>query len=104
MIEYFSAALMLVGATFILISSFGLLRFKTLNNKIQASGITSSFGLPVMIIGLWIFHPPAGGFCFALLLCNILVSPLSSHLLAKAGISQKKIKLAEGSHQEDHHE
>ncbi len=86
-LEYIGAILMLLGAFFLLISSYGLFKFKSLNNKIQASGIDSSFAIPLMLVGLWVFHPPAGGLCFTLLIFDLVVSPLGSHFLAKAGSS-----------------
>ncbi|MDX2469343.1 MAG: monovalent cation/H(+) antiporter subunit G [SAR324 cluster bacterium] len=84
-LEYLGATLMLLGAAILAISSFGLFKFQSLNNKIQAGGIASSIALPLMLVGLSVVHPPAGGLCFTLLVFDLFVSPLASHLLAKAG-------------------
>ncbi|WP_339900609.1 monovalent cation/H(+) antiporter subunit G [Paraglaciecola polaris] len=84
-----SSGLCLSIGSFVCISGgIGILRFPDFYTRLHAVGITDSLGTAMILIGLMLHSP--NFFVFAklvmILLLTLLISPTTSHVLAKAAL------------------
>lgn len=79
-------ALMLVGAVFLLIAAIGVLRLPDLLLRLQAAGKVGTFGGGLMLAGAALFFGEVGVAVrfFVILVLFIGLTPIVSHLLARA--------------------
>jgi multicomponent Na+:H+ antiporter subunit G len=82
--------LMAVGCTFVIIGTVGMLRFRDLYSRLQASGVADNAGLALLLIGLTAY----GGWSrhdwglLALLALLLLTNPIATHSIAKSAFTQ----------------
>ena len=74
-----TAALILVGAVFVLAAALGLNRFPDLYSRMHAASKAGTVGSALMLIAVGILARSLAGFFFF-----VLTAPVSAHLLAKA--------------------
>ncbi|MBC7281139.1 monovalent cation/H(+) antiporter subunit G [Hoeflea sp.] len=85
-ITLISAALLLIGSSFTLVASIGLLRLPDLYTRMHAASKAGTMGSCLMLIALAIHSADIGTMSRALagVVFILLTAPVSSHLLAKA--------------------
>ena len=90
MLNVLSALFGLAGLFFCGVSIIGVYRYKDFYNKIHASGVAESFGIPLIIISISI-----GSLCFKTLLLipfMLFISPTTTYLLAHKHKTQEEGK------------
>lgn len=82
-----SSFLLLLGATCCLIGSVGVYRFKGLLPKVHAASISSSLGLPLMLLGASLHLGTVTAFFKAasIIVLLYLSAPVVGHLLGLIG-------------------
>jgi multicomponent K+:H+ antiporter subunit G len=92
-LEAVIAAAIIVGASFVFVGSFGLLRLQDLYCRLHAPTKATTLGLGAMLLGSVLFFSTLEG---DLSLHEVLVSvflfltaPASAHMLARAGLHQR---------------
>lgn len=89
-IEWLVSALLLIGATFTLIGSFGLARLPDFFMRLHGPTKATTLGVGSMIVGSMIFFSTRGNdlslheLLIALFL--FLTAPVSAHIVAKAAL------------------
>ena len=83
--------LMGLGACFVLIGSIGLLRFRDIYSKLQASGVSDNAGLGLILVGLvlhsgWNRHDIT---LVLLLLLMVITNPIVTHSVARSAFVQR---------------
>jgi len=79
-----------IGCAFVIIGTVGMMRFRDLYSRLQASGVADNAGLGLVLIGL-IVH---GGWSsldwglLALLALLLLTNPIATHSIAKSAFTQ----------------
>ena len=91
-IAYFSLGLIVLGSLFIISGIVGIIRFKDFFARIHANGIIESCGIPILLIGVALQQHEGENAIkmIGLALIILIVSPLNTHILAKAAFSQIK--------------
>jgi multicomponent Na+:H+ antiporter subunit G len=79
-----------IGAVFVLIGTLGILRFRDVYSRLQASGVSDNVGTALILIGLvvsggWDPHDAALLFLLFLLL---LTNPVATHSIAKSAFTR----------------
>jgi multicomponent Na+:H+ antiporter subunit G len=82
--------LIALGICFVLIGSVGLLRFRDVYSRLQASGVSDNAGLGLVLLGLilhsgWNRHDPA---LLLLLLLVLITNPIVTHSIARSAFVQ----------------
>ncbi|MFC2105981.1 monovalent cation/H(+) antiporter subunit G [Candidatus Bipolaricaulota bacterium] len=83
--------LMGVGVGFVLVGSLGMLRFRDVYSRLQASGVADNAGLGLILIGL-ILHSGWGRHDITLLLLLLLMlvtNPIVTHSVARSAFVQR---------------
>jgi len=93
-----SLALMALGTAFVCIGTLGILRFRDVYSRLQASGVSDNAGLSLILIGLivhngWDRHDLTLLFLLFLLL---LTNPIVTHSIAKSAFTQRHAGDREG--------
>lgn len=83
--EVFSAAVMLLGAVVVLIAMVGVVRFPDLFCRAHALGKGLTFGLMLILLGLWLEPDThvSGLKIVAAIIFQFLTLPVAGHLLAR---------------------
>jgi len=79
-----------IGAAFVAIGTFGILRFKDVYSRLQASGVSDTVGTSLILIALivhggWQSHDATLLF---LLLLLVLTNPIATHSIAKSAFTR----------------
>jgi multicomponent Na+:H+ antiporter subunit G len=84
--EILSGALLLVGATFILLAAVGVLRMPDVFTRMQAATKAASLGAGCMLLGVAVFFAQLDVTMRALLIIAFvfLTAPVSAHMVARA--------------------
>ncbi|MDF2965353.1 MAG: hypothetical protein K0Q51_741 [Rickettsiaceae bacterium] len=79
-------SLMLAGALLIISALLGIIRFPDFYTRAHASGISDSFGIPLLLIGLAFLQPELISSLKLILLAIIIfiICPGSTHALVKS--------------------
>lgn len=85
-----SYVIMGLGASFVLIGSLGMLRFRDIYSRLQASGVSDNAGLGLILIGLivhsgWDRHDIT---LLLLLLILLITNPIVTHSVARSAFVQ----------------
>ncbi|MCK4571251.1 monovalent cation/H(+) antiporter subunit G [Candidatus Bipolaricaulota bacterium] len=80
-----------VGVGFVLIGSLGMLRFRDIYSRLQASGVSDNAGLGLILIGLilhsgWDRHDVT---LVLLLLLMLITNPIVTHSVARSAFVQR---------------
>lgn len=80
-----------VGVGFVLIGSLGMLRFRDIYSRLQASGVSDNAGLGLILIGLilhsgWDRHDVT---LLLLLLLMLITNPIVTHSVARSAFVQE---------------
>ena len=86
----FSYIIMGVGVGFVLIGSLGMLRFRDIYSRLQASGVSDNAGLGLILIGLivhsgWDRHDIT---LLLLLFIMLITNPIVTHSVARSAFVQ----------------
>ncbi len=82
--------LIVLGVAFVYIGSVGLLRFRDVYSRLQASGVSDNAGLGLILIGLilrsgWNRHDAV---LLVLLLLLLITNPIVTHSVARSAFVQ----------------
>ena len=80
-----------LGLTFVLIGTVGILRFRDVYSRLQASGVSDNAGLGLILIGLtvhggWERHDAA---LLLLLLLLLITNPIATHSIARSAFVRR---------------
>jgi len=80
-----------LGLAFVLVGTIGILRFRDVYSRLQASGVSDNAGLGLVLIGLvvhggWERHDAALLLLFFLLL---LTNPIATHSIARSAFVRR---------------
>ena len=86
-----STILMGLGLLFLTIGTVGILRFRDIYSRLQASGVSDNAGLGLLLLGLIAIGGLEGrdlalGFLLVLLL---VTNPIATHSIAKSAFTQR---------------
>lgn len=84
--EWLAAALVVVGAAFMLLAAIGLCRFPDLFTRMQAAAKAGTLGLACVMLGVLVNSRQLGVSTHALLIVGfvVLTSPVAAHRIARA--------------------
>lgn len=79
-----------IGVTFVLVGSLGMLRFRDIYSRLQASGVADNAGLGLILIGLivhsgWDRHDIT---LLLLLFIMLITNPIVTHSVARSAFVQ----------------
>ncbi len=80
-----------IGAGFVLIGTVGILRFRDLYSRLQASGVSDNAGVGLILLGLIVrggFEPIDLTLGFLLLLL-VITNPIVTHAIAKSAFVKR---------------
>jgi len=85
-----STVLALIGVAFVAIGTVGILRFRDIYSRLQASGVADTFGTSLILIGLIVHNGWQSRDAALLLLLAFLVltSPIVTHSIAKSAFTR----------------
>jgi len=80
-----------LGAAFVLIGSVGIVRFRDVYSRLQASGVSDNAGLGLILVGAvlhggWQSHDVA---LLLLLVLILLTNPIVTHSIARSAFVQQ---------------
>ncbi len=80
-----------IGTGFVLIGTLGILRFRDLYSRLQASGVSDNAGVGLIIVGLIVYsgRNPIDMTLVLLLLLLLITNPLVTHAIAKSAFVQR---------------
>lgn len=84
-------AVIALGLAFVLIGTVGVLRFRDVYSRLQASGVSDNAGLGLVLAGLavhggWDRHDAA---LLLLLLLLLLTNPIATHSIARSAFVRR---------------
>ncbi len=84
-------ALAAAGAVFVIIGTIGILRFRDVYSRLQASGVSDNAGLGLILIALVVFAGwQASDWRLLLLLLLLLITnPIATHSIAKSAFTSR---------------
>lgn len=87
--DYLAGVLLVIGATFALIASIGILRLPDVYSRMHAASKAGTLGSGVMLIALAVFSGDLGTVTRALagVVFFLLTAPVAAHLVARAAHS-----------------
>lgn len=93
--EILSLFFLLVGTIFVIIAGIGILRMPDLFLRMSMTTKASTFGVGSMAIATMIFFDGVANTtqAAAILLFVLLTSPISAHMIGRAGYLDKDVKL-----------
>lgn len=102
MTEILAIVFALLGVFFMIVGSFGLVRLPDLYTRMSATAKTSTIGVSMFMLATAVYFEDTGvtGRVLAVIVFIFLTSPISSHLIARAGYLDG-VKLWEGSVRDD---
>ncbi len=86
-----AVVLMAVGVGFVFVGSLGMLRFRDVYSRLQASGVSDNAGLGLILLGLilhsgWDRHDIT---LVLLLLLMLITNPIVTHSVARSAFVQR---------------
>ena len=84
-------ALMALGLVFVFTGTLGILRFRDVYSRLQASGVSDNAGLGLVLVGLvlvkgWQAHDAA---LLLLLLLLLITNPIATHSIARSAFVRR---------------
>lgn len=88
--EFIAGVFMLLGATFVLLSSIGLLKFPDIFMRMSATTKTATFGAGLLLLGTVSFFQDIGvtSRAIIIILFLFLTAPVAAHLIGRAAYHQ----------------
>lgn len=92
--DIFICIMLITGSTLMLFASLGLLRFCDALCRAHALAKATSFGICLMLVGLWIAQGnEIAGLKLLLVICFLLLTiPLASHLVCLLSYRQQQVQ------------
>ena len=86
-------ALAACGACLVAIGTFGIMRFRDVYSRLQASGVSDNAGLALVLVGLIVYKgwTPTDWSLLFLLLLMLITNPIATHSIAKSAFVQRHI-------------
>ena len=84
-------ALLSLGLMFVLIGTLGILRFRDIYSRLQASGVSDNAGVGLILLALMVEHglDRFGLLLLVLLILILLTNPIVTHSIAKSAFMQR---------------
>ena len=79
------------GAVLVAVGTFGIVRFRDVYSRLQASGVSDNAGLALVLLGA-ILHEgwaPTDWTLLFLLLLMLITNPIATHSIAKSAFVQR---------------
>ena len=97
-----TAALLVVGATFVLLAAVGVVRMPDVFTRMQAATKASSLGVICLLIGVAVFFGQLDVTVRAVLIVGFifLTAPVSAHMVVRAAYASG-VPLWEGTHRDE---
>lgn len=91
MINGAAYALAAAGAVFVVIGTIGILRFKDVYSRLQASGVSDNAGLGLILVALVVFAgwQSSDWRVLLLLLLLLITNPIATHSIAKSAFTSR---------------
>jgi multicomponent Na+:H+ antiporter subunit G len=85
-----SIVLSSIGAAFVAIGTLGILRFRDVYSRLQASGVADTFGTSLVLIGLVVRDgwQTRDATLLLILLLLVLTGPIITHSIAKSAFTR----------------
>ena len=85
------AALAASGALLVAVGTFGIMRFRDVYSRLQASGVSDNAGLALVLLGLAVYKgwAPMDWTLLFLLLLMLVTNPIATHSIAKSAFVQR---------------
>lgn len=79
------------GALLVAIGTFGIVRFRDVYSRLQASGVSDNAGLTVVLLGLILYDgwAPIDWTLLFLLILMLATNPIATHSIAKSAFVQR---------------
>ena len=79
------------GALLAVIGTFGILRFRDVYSRLQASGVSDNAGLTAVLLGLVLYEgwAPIDWTILFLLVLMLATNPIATHSIAKSAFVQR---------------
>jgi multicomponent Na+:H+ antiporter subunit G len=83
-------AFLSLGSVFLAIGTLGVLRFRDIYSRLQASGVADNAGTAFVLVGLIAYHglEPRDWTLAVLLILLLVTSPIATHSIAKSAFTQ----------------
>ena len=86
-----ASVLISLGLAFVFVGTIGILRFRDVYSRLQASGVSDNAGLGLVLIGLvahggWERHDTA---LLLLLLLLLITNPIATHSIARSAFVRR---------------
>jgi multicomponent Na+:H+ antiporter subunit G len=98
MIELGASFLVLIGSFFVFSAAVGLLRMPDAVSRIQTGTKATTLGACLILAGLAVLHPERSAQYVLLIVFVFISNPISSHALARAGLSLERKKREDAGH------
>ena len=84
-------ALAALGAFLVAVGMFGIMRFRDVYSRLQASGVSDNAGLALVLLGLVVYEGwnPMDWTILFLLLLMLVTNPIATHSIAKSAFVQR---------------
>lgn len=85
------AGLVAAGAVLVAVGTFGIMRFRDVYSRLQASGVSDNAGLALVLLGLVVYEgwAPTDWTLLFLLLLMLVTNPIATHSIAKSAFVQR---------------
>jgi multicomponent Na+:H+ antiporter subunit G len=85
-----ASILLAIGSSLVAIGTIGLLRFKDVYSRLQASGVADNAGTLLIFVGLIAYRGlgPDDWTLAVLLLLLLITNPIATHSIAKSAFTQ----------------
>ena len=79
------------GALLVAIGTFGIVRFRDVYSRLQASGVSDNAGLAAILLGLILYEgwAPIDWTLLFLLILMLATNPIATHSIAKSAFVQR---------------
>ena len=84
-------ALAAAGAFLVAVGTFGIVRFRDVYSRLQASGVSDNAGLALVLLGLVAYDgwAPIDWTLLFLLVLMLVTNPIATHSIAKSAFVQR---------------
>ena len=79
------------GALLVAVGTFGIMRFRDVYSRLQASGVSDNAGLALILLGLVVYEgwAPIDWTLLFLLVLMLATNPIATHSVAKSAFVQR---------------
>jgi len=79
------------GALLVAVGTFGIVRFRDVYSRLQASGVSDNAGLALVLFGLILYEgwTPTDWSLLFLLVLMLAINPIATHSIAKSAFVQR---------------